>query len=459
VAWLIAATLVAISVTHRYDVFERFARWGSAHETWQVDELAVISMVLVVALGLFAWRRWHEAAREAAIHRSTAERLLASEERFRRAFEVAATGVALVGVPDGRFLRVNPAGCEMLGYTADELAAMTIVDVTHPDDRAACSDRFRRVVTGELASSRARLRHLRRDGSTAHVLVSTAVVRDAAGNPIHMIAHVIDVTEQESARQRLIELLASKDELIASVSHELRTPLAAMIGFADLLRDDSLLSPGERDEITHAIVEQGNDLANIVEDLLVAARIDTDSLVVARVSVDLRAQVAQVLESLQHSGELPRITLGGRIGEAIADPARVRQIVRNLVGNALRYGGPDVEIRIAADDSTIRLEVSDDGPGVPPGEAARIFEPYHRAHTREGLTASVGLGLTISLRLARAMDGDLGYRRQHGRSVFELTLPAAIPAPSGDSDTTAAIRRPDPAPAPALGPAVETPVR
>jgi signal transduction histidine kinase len=110
---------------------------------------------------------------------------------------------------------------------------------------------------------------------------------------------------------------------------------------------------------------------------------------------------------------------------ALADPARVRQIVRNLVSNAIRYGGDHVLVSLSSDAGSARVAVCDDGPGVPPDQADRIFEPYHRSHITNGLTAPVGLGLTVSRKLARLMDGDLVYRRERGSSVFELTLPCA----------------------------------
>jgi len=94
--------------------------------------------------------------------------LKASEEQFRQVFETAAAGMALVSIENGRFLRVNPAGCELLGYGEQDLLSMTIQDVTDPEDRAESLDRFRSVVSGETPSSRAQLRYLRGDGSTAH---------------------------------------------------------------------------------------------------------------------------------------------------------------------------------------------------------------------------------------------------------------------------------------------------
>jgi signal transduction histidine kinase len=231
--------------------------------------------------------------------------------------------------------------------------------------------------------------------------------------------------ERAQAQERLENLARSKDELIASVAHELRTPLAAVVGFAQVLRDeDATLSEEERAEMIQLIVAEGMDLANVVEDLLVAAKSESGMLSVTRVSVDLRAQAAQVLESVGRDG-VAHLEFMGPPVRGIGDPARVRQILRNLVSNALKYGGDQIRVVVNDTGSTARVAVVDDGSGVPPGEEERIFESYERAHSLTGLTPSLGLGLTVSRELARLMGGDLTYRRDAGESVFELTLPKA----------------------------------
>lgn len=228
---------------------------------------------------------------------------------------------------------------------------------------------------------------------------------------------------QREAEAQLRELLRSKDDFIATIAHELRTPLAGVVGFAQVLRDEAeMLDPESRAEMVRLVAEQGMDLTNIVDDLLVAAKSEAGTLEVACVRVDLRAQAAQVLEgwgrdvteSIEFNGE-PTTTTG--------DPARVRQILRNLVSNALRYGGHNVTVRVGGEQGKAFVSVEDDGAGVAPDERETIFEPYRRAHDAPGLTASMGLGLAISRHLARLMDGDLTYARTSGLTVFTLTMP------------------------------------
>ncbi|MBU1864869.1 MAG: GAF domain-containing protein [Actinobacteria bacterium] len=239
------------------------------------------------------------------------------------------------------------------------------------------------------------------------------------------IVIVRDVTDRKEAIRKLETSLRAKDELIASVSHELRTPLAAVIGFAQVLRDqDSGLSPEERKEMIRLIAEEGLDLSNIVDDLLVAAKAQAGGLTVAQVPVDLRAQTAQVLE-VWNQQDAGHIELIGSSARAKGDPARVRQILRNLISNALKYGGDKIRIDLSDDGAIALVRVCDNGPGITEHQLQHIFEPYQRANQDPGLTASLGLGLTISRYLARLMDGDLTYRHQAGESIFELTLPTA----------------------------------
>lgn len=229
---------------------------------------------------------------------------------------------------------------------------------------------------------------------------------------------------QRVAESKLRELLESKDELVATIAHELRTPLAAVVGFAQVLRDDSeSIDPESRAEMIRLVAEQGMDLTNIVDDLLVAAKSEAGTLVVAQVRVDLRANAAQVLEAWG-TGLVGRVEFTGEPSITTGDPARVRQILRNLVSNAIRYGGEQIKVKVGGDGDTAYVRVEDNGPGVAVEERERIFESYQRAHDAPGLTSSMGLGLSISRQLARLMGGDLRYDTDDGLCVFTLSMPA-----------------------------------
>ncbi len=234
--------------------------------------------------------------------------------------------------------------------------------------------------------------------------------------------------ERQAAYEKLEQLVRSKDEFIASVSHELRTPLTVVVGLANEMKEGfGQFTDDELREFIGLVAGQGNEVANIVEDLLVIARADIDRITVLPESVDLVAHVRAVFAGLEQEEELNII---GQTPPTWCDPGRLRQIIRNLLTNAVRYGGERVRVELGVMGDHARLEVCDDGPGIGEQDQDRVFEAYHRAHDRRGQPASVGLGLTVSKRLAELMGGNLAYYRRDGWSVFALSLPLT----TGDID-------------------------
>jgi PAS domain S-box-containing protein len=234
-----------------------------------------------------------------------------------------------------------------------------------------------------------------------------------------------DITDRVRTAERLRDLVRSKDDFVATVSHELRTPLTAVVGFAHELRDGlDMLGPEDVATYVGLIEEQATEVGDLVEDLLVASRADQGEVPISLGATDLWEQVDAVVAARLHGTE---IRMEGRDGQAkvFADAIRVRQILRNLLVNADRYGGPNVSVSVESRDASRVVEIRDDGDGIPRAHRSFIFEPYHRAHRAEGRTESVGLGLTVSRHLAELMGGGLDYEYRDGESIFSLTLPAA----------------------------------
>ena len=240
-----------------------------------------------------------------------------------------------------------------------------------------------------------------------------------------VVTAIRDITEEVNAREASSDLIRAKDEFIASVSHELRTPLTAVLGLAgELEYAYDNIPETERMELIGLINSQSREMAAIVEDLLVAARADMGEISIVPEPTNLTESVDHVVREFDWADSIARPR-----GECsvVADPVRLRQILRNLIANAHRYGGGERRITGGRIGDTVEIEIRDNGPGVPTDERERIFEPYARAHSRPGITASVGLGLAVSRRLARLMDGDIIYEYdgESSESVFRLTLPAA----------------------------------
>jgi signal transduction histidine kinase len=231
--------------------------------------------------------------------------------------------------------------------------------------------------------------------------------------------------ERESAREGLVELAAAKDRFIATVSHELRTPLAAVVGFSDELANG--LEGYDRAEVAEMvglISSQSKEVAQLVDDLLTAERAASGNLTVSPRAIELLEECRSIVGGL---GVDLDVTVVGGPAMAWADTLRTRQIVRNLLTNAYRYGGPHVKVEVSSRPDVASLVVSDDGPGVKGIDAEHIFDPYYRSQSSaaDARPDSVGLGLAVARQLARMMGGDLVYGRRSGWTRFELTLPSA----------------------------------
>ncbi|MEX2280169.1 MAG: ATP-binding protein [Acidimicrobiia bacterium] len=285
---------------------------------------------------------------------------------------------------------------------------------------------------GEGADA-ASLRAWRDDGDGPHEWRGEISLKSNGGNVIltsavaqrhqHFISLVArDITEERRTARQLEELVASKDEFIASVSHELRTPLTAVVGLTSELNTfyDDLDDPTKRDFIG-LVADQASEVAAIVEDLLVAARADTNSITLIHEKVDLRKAVDSVLAALPPSKREQFEVIGE--AQACGDAQRIRQIVRNLATNAIRYGELPGAISLLSVDGAAQLSVADRGPGIDAAMIERIFEPYERAHSVPTQPNSVGLGLSVSRWLAEKMGGSLVYKNET-MSTFILTLPA-----------------------------------
>jgi len=220
----------------------------------------------------------------------------------------------------------------------------------------------------------------------------------------------------------------SKDKLLASVSHEIRTPLTAIVGLSEEIANDREgMSADELDDLNRIIAVQSRELAELVEDLLVASRADFGNLSIRPEMIDLRGQLEQVLEGLRESTPTEKtVAFSGESMMAWADPLRVRQIMRNLVTNAIKYGGDRVVVAVREQADDVVVVVADNGVGVNEREAKLIFERYYRSAQSPTQPGSVGIGLAVSRQLAEMMSGTLQYvHGGGGQHRFELTLPLA----------------------------------
>ncbi len=246
-------------------------------------------------------------------------------------------------------------------------------------------------------------------------------------------------TRLEAAR----EVSTAREEFIANASHELRTPLTSIAGLALLLEEDPIIGGSESaSELLDLIISESGDLARMVEDLLTAARLDVGALSYAFEEVDPAEEVAEVAKSMRRAGASIQVDC---VPATIrADQVRFRQILRNLLSNARRYGGSDVRIEGHVEGRTYVCEVIDNGDGVPKHVADRLFERFVHQGEEAPVQGSVGLGLSIVHALVHGMGGSVAYARIDGESHFRVRLPLVVGSggtdvePSPDPDAKAA---------------------
>jgi PAS domain S-box-containing protein len=332
---------------------------------------------------------------------------------------------SLTGYPPGGFPR-------SLG------AFMEVVD---PVDRDAVTAAIAAELEG-VSRYRIEYRIRQMDGTSRWWAARGTALRDAQDTPRRWIGSITDITERRRAdealesqhrqlvqtQEHLRDLVGQKSRFVATVSHELRTPLSAVLGFASELRDSlDAFSRAEVAEFAGLIASGCVTANNLVEDLLVAARLEAGDIRLTPGPIDLYRHALSAVAELGTIAwsEGKGFAVEGGPSAAWADRQRVDQILRNLVGNAARYGGNSITLITGTTTGSREafLRVVDDGPGVTGSLLNRLFQSYQHGPQQAGRTESVGLGLYISRTLARLMAGDLTYRREAGTTIFELTLP------------------------------------
>ncbi|MFH1104567.1 MAG: HAMP domain-containing sensor histidine kinase [Actinomycetota bacterium] len=344
----------------------------------------------------------------------------ARETGYRNLFDRVPVGLYRTG-RDGELLELNSALADLLGAEREELIGRRAQDFFVDDGDFA---RLRATIGRRPDPVTTDIRFRRRDGAIIWVRDVTRPVIDENGHLVCFEGEIQDVTEQRHHIEELETLVRSKSELIGAVSHELRTPLTAVVGFLDVLNDPAHGAAEDMDLLRIACA-QAHDVAAIVEDLLTAARLDNRELVVREELIDVRDVVNDVVASLAVTGMVVRVQAPPGVA-AQADGSRVRQILRNLIGNASRHGAPPIVIDTADGLNEVDIIVGDAGALIPTEVVAHMWDPFYSGSENGTATpGSIGLGLAISRRLARLMGGDLTHRRRANRTEFVLTLRCA----------------------------------
>jgi PAS domain S-box-containing protein len=386
--------------------------------------------------------------------------LLANQGAKRRAQEQAqlrarvqaivdtALDAVLVVSREGRVLEYNGAASGIFGYTREEALGASMEELIVPDHlRAAhAAGMARHRQTGErrvIGRGRVKLEAKRKSGEVFPVELSIAAAEASEGEVF--VSFIRDISHRVAAER---ELIAARDEavagekakadLIAVMSHEIRTPLNGMLGMLDMIEADLL--PERQKRHLGVIRASGKLLLHHVNDVLEISRADAGKLDILSEPFSLSELLTDLIDSqrgmAEHRGNTIDLSIGPEAdGWVAGDPTRLRQVLLNLVGNAIKFTrNGAIAISAERDGADVHVRVSDTGIGVPEADRERIFEEFvtlDASYSRS--TGGTGLGLAIARRLVRAMDGDIRAEAgaQQG-SVFLLRLPLPVVERSSD---------------------------
>jgi len=347
---------------------------------------------------------------------------------------------ALLSITDrsGTIIDVNTGFCQISGYTRDELLGRNhrvLSSGSHPRE-------FWTAIWSTIASGRpwrGEICNRRKDGSLYWVDTTIVPALDASGRIERYVALRLDVTANKaaeaqlhSARAEAQAASASKSEFLANMSHEIRTPMTAILGYTDLIATDHECGREQRLEYVETIKRNGEHLIALINDILDISKIEAGKLSTESLPTSPIQLVQDVLGLMDVKAKAKGLTLEARFATPIpesieTDPVRLRQILVNLVGNAVKFtevGRVTLEMHCDVASERLRIDVIDTGIGMTPDQQTKLFGAFVQADTSTTRRfGGTGLGLRISKRLAEMLGGDIAVSSAQGRgSTFSVAI-------------------------------------
>jgi PAS domain S-box-containing protein len=372
-----------------------------------------------------------------------------SAEYFRALFDESPVAAA-IQAPDFRIVRANAAHTRMLGYTIDQVIGKDLITFYHPDDVDAGHAARRAQLEHERGPVTFERRMLTGDGRTIWVRGHAVRFNDASGEryTLTMLENITESKQVERVLREAKEIAESasraKSQFLANMSHEIRTPMNGVLGMTELLLGTTLSDKQRR--FADSVYRSGEALLEIINDILDFSKIEAGRLELEEVDFNLRTVVEDVFELLAPRAHQKRLELASRIAPAVptavrGDPMRLRQVLTNLVGNAIKFTETgEVVVAVSVADGTleggahqVQFEVRDSGIGMRPEALKKLFTVFMQAdQSMSRRYGGTGLGLAISKQLVELMGGRITAESRFGEgSVFRFEIPLAAGASDG----------------------------
>lgn len=364
--------------------------------------------------------------------RKNAERLIKENEaRFRSLYELSPVGIGLIDAKTGKFLNANKALLKSVGYTAEELSKHVFNEFISRENLKENIERLNKFMKSGTKEPFESI-FLKKGNMPFPVLLSGVKMKDETGKKV-ILATIQDITQRKAMENSLVEAKLkaesankSKSEFLANMSHEIRTPLNGVIGFTDLLMKTKLNV--SQQQYMKTVYNSANSLLDLINDILDFSKIEAGKLEISEEKTDLLDLCGQTIDIVKHQAHEKNLEVLLNISSDInryiyADAVRVRQVITNLLGNAVKFTeSGEVELRIEAtpvigsdNEMLYTFLIRDTGIGIAPNNLKKIFNAFDQedsSTTRK--YGGTGLGLTISNKLLGLMNSKLELTSELG---------------------------------------------
>lgn len=439
-----------IGLNH-YDVFpETFDEFNEVHRRAMEGEvIRNEEHRLKLADGGVQWNRWEVRpwtrsdgtiggiiifSEDITERKKAEEEILKSETRYRSLFEQSNDAI-MVHDLEGKIVDVNKMACKILGYTEDEIKQKSVFDLIAPDDRERIVSKLRYIrIKGHL---RTETRIMRSDGTVLILDVNSSLINTQEEL---ILAVGRDITDRIEAEKAMLDAKIeaeianrTKSDFLANMSHELRTPLNSIIGFSDAMIDgiSGNLEP-RQEHYLHHISNSGHHLLTLINDILDLSKIEAGKMDLHLEIIDVGKVVDEIVTMTETLSSEKKINIEVDMPEQIpgiqADRSKFKQILYNLVGNAIKFtdSGGKITVRAETDDRTIRVSVIDTGIGISLNDQEKLFKPFSQIDSSSSrIYQGTGLGLALVKELVESHGGRIWVESEFGKGskfIFEIPI-------------------------------------